>query len=228
MDRRRIACATGLRSSRRPPPRRVRLRRGRNVRPAIGWTPSASKKRAVTNCRSTLCSEPSGASSNGPPPMPMLIPPSVSKVRFCSSRSRSVTGDIGTRGKVGARSHTMTSRSASGYGSGRINVASASANMALFAPMPSASVMAATAVNAGDDFSCRNANLTSCRRSSNHCVNRISRSLFLPRSTQVRLSRPASPSRASTISRAIRGSSPFSTSSRVRISTWKAISSSTS
>ena len=61
-----------------------------------------------------------------------------------------------------------------------------------------------------------------------NCVTRISRSLFLPRSTQVRLSLPTSPSRASTISRAILGSTPRSTSSRVRISTWKAISSSTS
>jgi len=234
---------TSLPINERSPPNRVRHRpslitttaaplplasSGTNVRPATGRTPSTSKNRVVTNCRSTLCSVPSVPSSKGPPPIPMLIPPNPSNVRVCSSRSRRVTGDTGTRGNVGARSHTMTRRSGSGYGRGRINVASASANMALLAPMPSASVIAATAVKAGDTFNCRSANLTSSRRSPIHRVTRISRSRFLPRSTHVRLSLFTSPSRASTISRAIRGSSPSSTSSRVRISMWKAISSSTS
>ena len=132
---------------------------------------------------------------------------------------------LAREGRSAARSHTMTRRSASGYGSGRTSVASASANIALLAPMPSASVRTATAVNAGDDFSCRNANLhvlpalVEPLRESHLTI-----SLSAEVHTGALEAAPTSPSRASTISRAIRGSIPFSTSSRVRISTWKAIS----
>ena len=53
----------------------------------------------------------------------------------------------------GKRSHTMTRRSCGAVnGNGRRNVASASAKIALLAPMPSANVSAATNVKPGDAF----------------------------------------------------------------------------
>src|SRR4029450_12362982 len=139
-----------------------------------------------------------------------------------------LSGETGPRGTMSLCSKTIASRSGSGSGKGRKSAASTSEKIAPLAPMPSASVIAAMNVNAGDAFSCRTAKRTSPRNSSSHCVSRISRSLFLPRSTQVRLSWPASPIRASPTSRAVRGSRPLSTNSRVRISMWKASSSSTS
>ena len=89
-------------------------------------------------------------------------------------------------------------------GSGRRNVASARAKIALSAPMPSASVSAATNVKTG-----RCLHLTQRRRDVRHGTlpaieSHASRDLaFSPRPTQVRFSLQTSPSRASTISRAI-------------------------
>ena len=42
----------------------------------------------MTDCRSALCSEPSGPSTSGPPPAPNAIPPNTSKSRLCSTQSR--------------------------------------------------------------------------------------------------------------------------------------------
>ena len=141
---------------------------GRNVRPATGTTPSTSKNLVETLWRSTLSTVPSGASSNGPPPSPSVMAAIASNERFRSSQSRRLTRPADDRAFVPVRSQIITRRSGSAYGRERISVASASENIALLAPMPSASVSAATSVNAGDPFSCRIANLTSVRNSSNH------------------------------------------------------------
>ena len=62
-------------------------------------------------------------------------------------------------------------RSGFGYGSGRINSALTTEKIAVFAPMPSASVRAATMVNAGLRNSPRIANRRSC--SNIHVVSRV-------------------------------------------------------
>jgi hypothetical protein len=92
----------------------------------------------------------------------------ASNVRLRSSQSRKLSGATGPRAARGGRSQTITRRSGSGNGSGRISVASTSANIALFAPMPSASVMAASAVNPGARRNCRSANLRSFHTCSSH------------------------------------------------------------
>ena len=71
--------------------------------------------------------------------------------RLCRFQSRMFSGETPVFGDVGVRSHSITSRSASPNGSGRISAASASEKMALLTPMPSARVSAATSVNPGAD-----------------------------------------------------------------------------
>src|SRR5881296_2372847 len=67
-------------------------------------------------------------------------------------------------------SQIMTRRPASKYGNGRIRTASTALKMAVFAPMPSASVSTATAVKPGFFSSWRKANL---RSFITQCLHRI-------------------------------------------------------
>ena len=73
----------------------------------------------------------------------------VSNVRLRAFQSSMFGGDAKPRGVVPDVSQIVTSCPASPYGSGRSNVASTSAKIALLAPMPSASVSTATSVKAG-------------------------------------------------------------------------------
>jgi hypothetical protein len=189
--------------------------------------PSTSKIPAVTHWRGTVSAMPSTPAITMPP-TPGTYPAIRSNVLARSFQSRRLSGDTPLRGDIGVRSQIITSRSGSVNGRGRSSVASTSANMALLAPMPSASVIAATHAKAGARRSCRTANVASPPNSSSQRVSRISRSRFLPSSTQARLTVATSPSRLMAISRAAFGSKPRPTSSRVRISMWKASSSSTS
>ena len=61
-----------------------------------------------------------------------------------------------------SRCRTMTRSSAPAIGNGRSNTASTTAKSAVFAPMPSASVNTAAAVNPGSMRNNRNARRTSC------------------------------------------------------------------
>src|SRR5216117_589624 len=63
--------------------------------------------------------------------------------------------------RCGLRSHNVTTRSGSGYGSGLSRTPWMMLNIAVFAPMPSASVSTATAVKPGFFSSWRKANLKS-------------------------------------------------------------------
>jgi len=89
-----------------------------------------------------------------------------------------LSGDTPVFAEVGVRSQSMTSRSASPNGSGRISAASASEKMALLTPMPSARVSAATNVKPGAEINCRTANRMSLCTSSSPCLSRISASSF--------------------------------------------------
>src|SRR5271156_711912 len=55
-----------------------------------------------------------------------------------------------------------TKRSGCAYGNGRMSTLSTTVNIAVFAPMPNASVSTASAANPGDFRSIRKANLRSC------------------------------------------------------------------
>ena len=191
---------------------------GRKVRPTMALTPSTSKTPAVTHWRETVSAVPS-APAITMPPTPGTNPAMRSNVRVRSFQSRRLSGATPSRCDRSVCSQIITRRSGSGNGRGRSSVASTSAKIALLAPMPSASVIAAMHVKPGERFSCLHANRTSSRSSSIHCVRRMSRSRFLPRSRHVCLRPSRSPSRASASLRAAFGSKPPSTSSRVRIST---------
>src|SRR6266540_1977746 len=71
----------------------------------------------------------------------------------------------------GLRSHSVTSRSGSGYGSGLSNTPLMMLKIAVFAPMPSASVSTATAVKPGFFNSWRKANLRSFITKRHHRIN---------------------------------------------------------
>ena len=104
---------------------------------------------AVTHWRDTVSALPS-APAITMPPTPGVNPAIRSNVRLRVVPIEQLSGDATLRGvRVGVVSQIMTSRSGSRKGSGRSSVASTSAKMALLAPMPSASVIAATHVNAG-------------------------------------------------------------------------------
>ena len=204
---------------------------GRNVRPATGVTPSTSKKRrrhelaldALDPCRREPLEQrtaakirarsPQCASNDAAPLLPITQvdadPPAC--VRPLGSAPRPSPA-VRARGRAaGAASSRRRARTSRCWRRCR---APASAT--------------ATSVKPGEPFIWRIANLTSLPNSSSRCVMRISRSLFLPMSTHVRFSRVTSPSWRMASSRAVFGSIPCAMSSRVRISTWKAISSSTS
>jgi hypothetical protein len=75
----------------------------------------------------------------------------------CSRKSINRAGDSGSRGNDALDDHKNTSRSGFGYASGRSRTLLMTLKIAVFAPMPHASVRIATAVNAGDFFKLRSA-----------------------------------------------------------------------
>ena len=203
---------------------------GRNVRPRSGLTPRTSKNEAVTVWPGMISGVPSAPVIVGPPPVPGIQIAAIdSNVLLRVAHSRKFSNSIRLRACCcGPHSSTITRRSGSRNGSGRNKAASARANIALLAPMPSASVSAAASAKPGEAFNCRTARPQVSSELVEPLRQSHSRSLFRPRSTHCCFSRPTSPSRASTISRAVRGATPLSTNSLVRISMWKSISSSTS
>src|SRR5262245_32422045 len=66
-------------------------------------------------------------------------------------------------------SHTITSRSGPGYGSGRSTTRSSTVKIAVVAPTPSARATSAAMVKPGARRSCRQPNRRSCRRVSIEC-----------------------------------------------------------
>ena len=118
--------------------------RRRNVRPAIGVTPSTSKMPAVTHCRDTVSALPSRAghhhAADARREAGDLLERAAARVPVEHVERR----DVAPRGRRRCVSQIVTRRSGSPYGSGRSSVASTSAKIALLAPMPSASVSVAT------------------------------------------------------------------------------------
>lgn len=133
-----------------------------NVRPTIGFTPSASKIPLVTHWRGTA-SAPSG------PLMTMLTtfmnPPIASNDRLRAAQSLRFTAETALCGVVSVRSQIVTRRSGSGRGKSRSSTRSTSANNAPFAPMPIASVKVTMTVNIACVRSMRTASRRSCRKS---------------------------------------------------------------
>jgi hypothetical protein len=74
-----------------------------------------------------------------------------------SIHSAGVEKNVASPSDLLMSSQTITSRSASAYGSGRSRIASKTLKIAAMPPMLSASVAMATAENAGLRRSCRNA-----------------------------------------------------------------------
>jgi hypothetical protein len=107
----------------------------------------------------------------------------------------------------------------SGTGSGRSTTAWTALKIAAVDPMPSASVMSATAVRPGVLLSWRTAKVTSCPSSFRYSVRRMSLSLPRPIARQVAFTRSMSPKRRMAASRASRALIPRASSSRARIST---------
>ena len=133
---------------------------GWNSRPTSGGTPSTSKNPDDTHCRGTVSAEPSTPRITMPPTP--LVNPAVAVIDgLPASQSLRLSGDTPLREPLCVRSVSTTTWSGSRNGSGRSNVASTSAKIALLAPMPSASVSAATKVKPGAARICRRANTTS-------------------------------------------------------------------
>src|SRR5438270_13541266 len=86
---------------------------------------------------------------------------SDSKTLLWAFQSRKLGHEIEISGWPIFDSWRVTMRCASGYGSGRSKTALTMLKIAVFAPMPSASVRTATRVNPGDLRSWRRANLRS-------------------------------------------------------------------
>src|SRR6185503_1602772 len=118
------------------------------VRPRIGRTPSTLKKFGVVR-RPMIC-------SGAPSPVRLAEAPPVAamstNVRFIRRQSLKLAGAgvfFEKPALVLSSQMTMT-RSGSSYGSARMTTASTTEKIAVLAPMPSASVPAATSVNRGD------------------------------------------------------------------------------
>ena len=108
----------------------------------MGRTPSTSKNVADTVCPATCSGVPSTPRMVREPPANVAMD---AKLRLCWLHSRNSSGEAMDVKPLARRSHNMTRRSVGSLnGKGRRKVASASANIALLAPMPSASVSAAT------------------------------------------------------------------------------------
>ena len=115
---------------------------------------------AVTHWRETVSALPSRPAITMPPTFG-VNPAIFSNVRLRAFQSSMFGGDARLLGFVPDVSQIVTSRSGWAYGSGRSSVASTSAKIALFAPIPNASVVTAIAVNTGAARSWRKAKVTS-------------------------------------------------------------------
>ena len=108
---------------------------------------------------------PVSATSPNRPPTKAAMP---SNTWFCSRQSRKFAGAGVLRGisQRGTSSHTITSRSPSGYGKGASSIAFTRLKIAVFAPTPKPRDRMATAVKTGLRRSWRRANRTSRSTSS--------------------------------------------------------------
>jgi hypothetical protein len=113
----------------------------------MGGTPSTSKKRGCTVIDWTSAGSPSGPAMVAVAPMANVVMVSNERARVdqaANSAGEGIVVNVGPR-----RSQAMTSRSGLENGSGRSSAASASAKMALLAPVPNASVATTMAANPG-------------------------------------------------------------------------------
>ena len=141
--RRIVGVAPGLASS------------SRKVRPSAGSAPSTSKKLSVTRPIRSC----SGLSSPVSAAVFAQIAPNASQVVVRSRRSFSSGPESGARGYPASvmSDHTKMRRLASRYGSGASSIRWTMLKMAVFAPIPIASVSSTTAANAGAFQSVRHA-----------------------------------------------------------------------
>jgi hypothetical protein len=126
------------------------------VRPSCASTPSRWNISALV-CRTLSCS---GLSCPVIVTFQDCAAATDSNERPCSRQSRKFAGATGFQPSCS----TVTSRDGSRYGSGRSSTALTTEKIAVFAPMPSASVSTATAVKPGFLRIVRTPNLTSCIR----------------------------------------------------------------
>jgi hypothetical protein len=135
-----------------------RISSAANVRPSIGVTPNTRKKPSVTGAMDAKTgSEPPRTVSGK-----LWKAAIVSKLRLRSRQSTKLGFDTATRVPFSVCSHSRTMRSGDGYGSGLSSTPWTTVNMAVFAPMPSASVRIASAAKPGRLMSIRSAWRRSC------------------------------------------------------------------
>src|SRR6266513_1635211 len=129
-----------------------------NDRPTTGFTPSMGRKSVETNSARTCSVSPATVRLNEYP----RETPIIENVVFCFRQSRKFGNEIEPASKFGLLSCSVTSCSGSGYGKGFSSTPFTTENSAVFAPMPSASVRIATAVNPGDFVIILTPNRKSC------------------------------------------------------------------
>ena len=132
------------------------------LRPSCGDMPSNEKKSALT------C-EPSTCSARLPPVKFASQPRNAASwlnCELCSLQSRKFAGAGLTwfSFRLGTVSQTVTMRSRCGNGNGRSSMASIELKTVVFAPIPKARVITATAVKPGRFHNCAARNGTSCSR----------------------------------------------------------------
>ena len=122
------------------------------LRPCAGGSPRTEKKFEVTRAAGTVCAgEPLFSPTTAALPVPAPISSKISRPKSrkcCTVRSLRLS-DADRAPFSSSASKILTSRSAPGKGSGRSSVPSTTEKMAVFAPIPSASVAMAMKLNAG-------------------------------------------------------------------------------
>src|SRR4051812_2942628 len=193
------------------------------TRPSSGLTPNASKYPAETRSPTIL--------SGGPSPVRLKLDVQEAARREkerASRKPRKLAAESERSSPCWVR-QSWTIRSGWGNGSGFSTTAWSRLKIAVVAPTPRASVATAISAKTGALRSWRRAKTASCRSSERTSVHRRPRTVWRPISRQRRRTSSISPKRRRASSRAADGSSPSSSiRSRVRISRWNAISSSTS
>ena len=114
----------------------------RNPRPRMGWTPNAGNQPDVTNAPAIDSRVPSARRSSKPIPSSAATSSKMPRCARMSSKSAHAMLSDFSRGPF---TEILTNRLGSRYGSGRKTTVSTTVKMAVFAPMPSASVTIATA-----------------------------------------------------------------------------------
>ena len=195
----------------------IRSSPGANARPSTGFTPSCSKNPVLIKTASTCSASPRPVRVNDRLPRTIAMDANV-RLSFCQSRKFGY--EIEPVAKLGLLSRSSTSCSGSGYGSGFSSTPFTTEKSAVFAPIPSASVRIATAVNPGDFARIRRPN----RRS---CINRSS----APQPHASRVTSRTNPTFPNSRRAACSASSavlPLSMRSRAAISRWLRTSASSS